>query len=116
MMCAERHLWFWSLEHCGKKIYPIGGAVSTDIDLVDPLTLSRNALPWLRYCGNDASLLMAKMGNEFFYSFLMYSSYEISLQSAVSSCLNAISILRFSESSPQYSIRYPTCISNGRGS
>ena len=38
MMCAECHLWFWSLEHCGKKIYPIGGAVSTDIDLVDPLT------------------------------------------------------------------------------
>ena len=32
MMCTERHLWFWSLEHCGKKIYPIGGAVSTDID------------------------------------------------------------------------------------
>ena len=38
MMCTECHLWFWSLEHCGKKIYPIGGAVSTDIDLVDPLT------------------------------------------------------------------------------
>ncbi|PBC73856.1 metallophosphoesterase family protein [Fibrobacter intestinalis] len=26
------------VELCGKKIYPIGGAVSTDIDLVDPLT------------------------------------------------------------------------------
>lgn len=25
------------VELCGKKIYPIGGAVSTDIDLVDPL-------------------------------------------------------------------------------
>ena len=27
-----------TIELCGKKIYPIGGAVSTDIDLVDPLT------------------------------------------------------------------------------
>lgn len=26
------------IEFCGKKIYPIGGAVSADIDLVDPLT------------------------------------------------------------------------------
>ena len=26
------------IELCGKRIYPIGGAVSTDIDLVDPLT------------------------------------------------------------------------------
>ena len=26
------------VELCGKKIYPIGGAVSTDIDLIDPLT------------------------------------------------------------------------------
>ena len=26
------------VELCGKQIYPIGGAVSTDIDLVDPLT------------------------------------------------------------------------------
>lgn len=26
------------VELCGKRIYPIGGAVSTDIDLVDPLT------------------------------------------------------------------------------
>lgn len=26
------------IELCGKKIYPIGGAVSADIDLVDPLT------------------------------------------------------------------------------
>lgn len=26
------------VEICGKKIYPIGGAVSADIDLVDPLT------------------------------------------------------------------------------
>ncbi len=26
------------VELCGKKIYPIGGAVSADIDLVDPLT------------------------------------------------------------------------------
>lgn len=27
-----------TIELCGKKIYPIGGAVSSDIDLVDPLT------------------------------------------------------------------------------
>ena len=26
------------VELCGKKIYPIGGAVSTDFDLIDPLT------------------------------------------------------------------------------
>ncbi|WP_146196766.1 metallophosphoesterase [Fibrobacter succinogenes] len=26
------------IELCGKKIYPVGGAVSSDIDLVDPLT------------------------------------------------------------------------------
>lgn len=26
------------IELCGKQIYPIGGAVSTDIDLIDPLT------------------------------------------------------------------------------
>jgi len=26
------------IELCGKRIYPIGGAVSTDIDLIDPLT------------------------------------------------------------------------------
>ena len=26
-----------AIELCGKKIYPIGGAVSTDIDLIDPL-------------------------------------------------------------------------------
>ena len=26
------------IELCGKRIYPIGGAVSTDIDFVDPLT------------------------------------------------------------------------------
>jgi hypothetical protein len=26
------------IELCGKKIYPIGGAVSADIDFVDPLT------------------------------------------------------------------------------
>ena len=26
------------VELCGKRIYPIGGAVSTDIDLIDPLT------------------------------------------------------------------------------
>jgi hypothetical protein len=72
------------IELCGKKIYPIGGAVSADMDLVDPLTRKSRRMV------NDA---LVRYGS----SKRVWWSDEAPVQIAVGSVLSASSGTLFPE-------------------